>query len=168
MARWLLSLLILFFTATPVLAQTGDDELAARAAALIEETGSPGAAIAVLDGQTYREGVAGLRIAGSQVPIHPGDLWHMGSNTKAMTATLAARLVEQGDIAWDSAIGEVLSGLDLDIHPELAPVTLIELLVVIAIIGLLVAVAVAYLLGGYVVFHSATRRARRLGVLGDY
>ena len=25
-----------------------------------------------------------------------------------------------------------------------------------------------YLLGGYVVFHYATRRARRLGVLGDY
>jgi len=29
-------------------------------------------------------------------------------------------------------------------------------------------VAVGYLLGGYVVFHYATRRARRLGVLGDY
>lgn len=35
-------------------------------------------------------------------------------------------------------------------------------------LGLLVAVAVGYLLGGYVVFHYATRRARRLGVLGDY
>ncbi len=29
-------------------------------------------------------------------------------------------------------------------------------------------VAVGYLLGGYLVFHYATRRARRLGVLGDY
>ncbi|ESS04283.1 MAG: ABC-type multidrug transport system, permease component [uncultured archaeon A07HR67] len=35
-------------------------------------------------------------------------------------------------------------------------------------LGLLVAVAVGYLGGGYVVFHYATRRARRLGVLGDY
>ena len=35
-------------------------------------------------------------------------------------------------------------------------------------LALLVAVAVGYLLGGYVVFHYATRRARRLGVLGDY
>ena len=35
-------------------------------------------------------------------------------------------------------------------------------------LGLLVAVAVGYLVGGYVVFHYATRRARRLGVLGDY
>ena len=35
-------------------------------------------------------------------------------------------------------------------------------------VGLLVAVAAGYLAGGYVVFHYATRRARRLGVLGDY
>ncbi|MFB6119422.1 ABC transporter permease [Halosegnis sp.] len=35
-------------------------------------------------------------------------------------------------------------------------------------LGLLVAVAGGYLAGGYAVFHYATRRARRLGVLGDY
>jgi ABC-2 type transport system permease protein len=35
-------------------------------------------------------------------------------------------------------------------------------------LALLVAVATGYLLGGYVIFQLATRRARRLGVLGDY
>ena len=35
-------------------------------------------------------------------------------------------------------------------------------------IALLVVVAAAYLAGGYLVFYYATRRARRLGVLGDY
>ncbi|PHQ45351.1 ABC transporter permease [Halorubrum sp. C3] len=35
-------------------------------------------------------------------------------------------------------------------------------------LALLVAVAVGYLLGGYLVFEYATARARRLGVLGDY
>ena len=35
-------------------------------------------------------------------------------------------------------------------------------------LGLLVAVAVGYLGAGYLVFQYATRRARRLGVLGDY
>jgi ABC-2 type transport system permease protein len=35
-------------------------------------------------------------------------------------------------------------------------------------LGLLVAVAVGYLAGGYAIFQLATRRARRLGVLGDY
>ncbi|MBB6645415.1 ABC transporter permease [Halobellus ruber] len=38
----------------------------------------------------------------------------------------------------------------------------------IADLGLLVAVAVGYLGAGYLVFQYATRRARRLGVLGDY
>jgi ABC-2 type transport system permease protein len=33
---------------------------------------------------------------------------------------------------------------------------------------LLVGVAVGYLLAGYLVFQYATRRARKLGVLGDY
>ncbi|ERG96331.1 ABC transporter permease [Haloquadratum walsbyi] len=35
-------------------------------------------------------------------------------------------------------------------------------------LGVLFAIAGVYLTGGYVVFHYATRRARRLGVLGDY
>jgi hypothetical protein len=38
----------------------------------------------------------------------------------------------------------------------------------LADLGLLVVVALAYLAVGYVVFHYATQRARRLGVLGDY
>jgi ABC-2 type transport system permease protein len=35
-------------------------------------------------------------------------------------------------------------------------------------LALLVGVAAFYLVGGYLVFHVSTRRARRLGVLGDY
>nr|WP_159763681.1 ABC transporter permease [Halovenus carboxidivorans] len=35
-------------------------------------------------------------------------------------------------------------------------------------LAILVAVPAAYLFGGYLVFQMATRRARRLGVLGDY
>jgi ABC-2 type transport system permease protein len=35
-------------------------------------------------------------------------------------------------------------------------------------LAVLVGVAAAYVAGGYAVFHYATRRARRLGVLGDY
>jgi ABC-2 type transport system permease protein len=35
-------------------------------------------------------------------------------------------------------------------------------------LAVLLVVAVAYMLLGYVVFQVATRRARRLGVLGDY
>lgn len=128
MTRSLLVLFVLVLSAGPVIAQAQEGDFDARAAALIEETGSPGAAIAVIDAETYREGVAGVRIARAQARLEPGDLWHMGSNTKAMTATLAARLVERGTISWDTAMGQALSGLDIEIHPDFAAVTLIELL----------------------------------------
>ena len=47
---------------------------------------------------------------------HPGaattvDRWHIGSMTKSMTATLAARIVEQGLIGWDTTIATVFPGL---------------------------------------------------------
>jgi CubicO group peptidase (beta-lactamase class C family) len=34
-------------------------------------------------------------------------LWHIGSNTKAMTASLLAKLVEQGKLKWETTIGDV-------------------------------------------------------------
>lgn len=95
---------------------------------LLEASGAPGAVVAVMDGQGSHVGVAGSRINGRDVPVEADDLWHMGSNTKAMTATLAARLVEQGVIGWDTTIAEALEGLELDIHPELAGADLSTLL----------------------------------------
>jgi D-alanyl-D-alanine carboxypeptidase len=44
--------------------------------------------------------VTGLRKFGSDVVASVDDLWHLGSNTKAMTSTLAAVAVEAGKIAW--------------------------------------------------------------------
>ena len=120
------------FTLTPaalasalVLAQAAPSQIAAD---LIAETGSPGAAAARECGSGYEEGVAGVRIAGQDTPIRTGDLWHMGSNTKAMTATLAARLVEQGVIDWTTTINEGLSGLELTIAEDLRGATLENLL----------------------------------------
>lgn len=104
-------------------------DLHAIAAGLAEAAESPGAAVfRRCPGEPYREGVAGVRIKGGDAAAAPGDLWHMGSNTKAMTATLAARLVEQGAIDWDTSIGEALSATGLEIDPALAEATLSELL----------------------------------------
>ena len=41
------------------------------------------------------------------------DRFHIGSDTKAMTALLAAMLVEEGKLRWDTAV--------LEVFPELAP-----------------------------------------------
>lgn len=66
--------------------------------------------------------VAGAAHAGA-APAGPDDAWHVGSLTKAMTATLAARLVAADAVAWDATAGELLGAA-----APWADVTLAELL----------------------------------------
>jgi CubicO group peptidase (beta-lactamase class C family) len=88
----------------------------ALAANLAENPAIPGAFVGWTMA-THAEGaVAGLRERGADASVQDGDLWHVGSLTKSMTATLAARLVEAGLIDWDSTAGEVLG----DRHPSMA------------------------------------------------
>ncbi|MFO0831178.1 MAG: serine hydrolase domain-containing protein [Phycisphaerales bacterium] len=63
----------------------------------------PALAAVVIEGDRITmEGVTGVRAAGSPERATLDDQWHLGSCTKAMTATLAAMLVEQGALSWDS------------------------------------------------------------------
>jgi CubicO group peptidase (beta-lactamase class C family) len=66
----------------------------------------------------------GYRRRGGEERVREGDRWHIGSNTKAMTATLAAILVEEGKLRWDTTIGEVFP----DARQEYRSVTLEMLL----------------------------------------
>jgi CubicO group peptidase (beta-lactamase class C family) len=75
---------------------------------------------------TIAAGVSGVRKTGDPTPARKDDLYHLGSCTKAMTATLAARLVERGLVAWSDTAADVLSLTR--VHPDLAQVGLIELL----------------------------------------
>ena len=61
--------------------------------------------------------VAGERVIEGGDPALPADLWHVGSLTKSMTATLAARLVAAGQIRWNTTVGEVLGGTIPEIDP---------------------------------------------------
>jgi CubicO group peptidase (beta-lactamase class C family) len=56
-------------------------------------------------------GVTGVRKAGTDALVTPDDKWHLGSDTKAMTATMIGLLVQQGKLRWDSTIGEVFTDL---------------------------------------------------------
>ncbi len=49
--------------------------------------------------------VAGIRKNGSNVAVEVGDRWHLGSDTKAMTATLLGVLAQKGTVGWDIAVG---------------------------------------------------------------
>jgi len=89
--------------------------------------GIPGMAAAVVrDGEVVAVGVSGVREAGEADPIRPDDRFHIGSCTKAMTATMIARLVEQGRLRWDVTLAE--SFPHTTITPELRPATLRQLL----------------------------------------
>jgi CubicO group peptidase (beta-lactamase class C family) len=56
-------------------------------------------------------GAAGVRERGKPEKAAAGDLWHLGSCTKAMTATLCGMLVEEGKLRWDSGVAEAFRGL---------------------------------------------------------
>ena len=71
-------------------------------------------------------GVAGVRARGMAIPATIYDKWHMGSCTKAMTATMIARLVEGGKISWDTTLEQIFGANH--VHPDLRPATVRQLL----------------------------------------
>lgn len=86
------------------------------------------AAAVVKNGTLVAVGAVGVRVAGTTIPVTVDDRYHLGSDTKAMTATLAGMMVEEGKLSWNSTIGEVL-GADLPkLRPKFAAITLRELL----------------------------------------
>ncbi len=86
------------------------------------------AAAVVQRGELIAAGASGVRALGRTVPVTLDDRYHLGSDTKAMTAVLAGIAVEAGKLGWDSRIGDVLGGRVPDMNPALAHVTLEQLL----------------------------------------
>ncbi|MEM9740688.1 MAG: serine hydrolase domain-containing protein, partial [Pseudomonadota bacterium] len=99
------------------IAQITTDALETIASDLRRDTGAPAIAILVMDnGVVEAEATTGLRAISSDSPAENGDLWHLGSITKSMTATLVARLVERGETRWtltlEEALGDEIEGMD--------------------------------------------------------
>ena len=115
--------LALIMISSPAWSQSLDE----RAQSLVE-SGSPGAVAMLGVGEDITISVAGVRAIDSNVQIELDDLWHIGSNTKAMTAMLVARLVEQDVISWEDTIGQHLGEAIPDIRADYADVTFVELL----------------------------------------
>jgi CubicO group peptidase (beta-lactamase class C family) len=94
-----------------------------------ERHGVPAIAGAIVTGDgRVLAGVVGERKAGTDVPATTNDLWHLGSETKAMTATLVARLVERGELRWSSPMKEVFPDISSSMHPDMKGVTVQQLL----------------------------------------
>lgn len=73
-------------------------------------------------------GVSGVRKNGSPERVEPEDLFHIGSNTKSMTATIVATLVEEGFLSWDTTLADAFPDLLDTMQPAYYPVTVRQLL----------------------------------------
>ncbi len=95
----------------------------------LERYGLPALSAAVVkNGRIVASGVVGTRRLGANIPATINDRFHIGSDTKAMTSLLAAMLVEEGKLKWDSTVAESFSELAGTMAPGLGAVTLAQLL----------------------------------------
>lgn len=96
---------------------------------VLEKHDLPGMVAAVVSGgRIVAIGAAGVRRRGGPERVTVDDRFHIGSCTKAMTATLCAMLVEQRKLTWDTTLEEVFPELQDGFRPEFRKVTLRQLL----------------------------------------
>ncbi|WP_372016321.1 serine hydrolase domain-containing protein [Pseudoxanthomonas sp. 10H] len=101
-----LSAAFLFGAGTPARASDGDRARIARAVDdTVQRYGLPGIAVGVVeDGRIVAVETRGELSAGSGQAITPDTLFKIASNSKAMTAGVLARLVDQGKLRWDDPV----------------------------------------------------------------
>ena len=91
-----------------------DARIGADIEATIARYQLPGIAVAVIrGGHLVHLHTAGERIAGSGEAISTDTLFKIASNSKSMTASLLARLVQAGKLRWDDPVVKHLPGFRL-------------------------------------------------------
>jgi CubicO group peptidase (beta-lactamase class C family) len=73
-------------------------------------------------------GADGVRKVGASARLTTSDRFHLGSNVKAMTATMIATLVEEGKLSWTTRPIDVFPELSESMDPAFQDVTLAQLL----------------------------------------
>src|SRR5262245_18877747 len=86
---------------------------------IIQKHDVPGMAAAVVhNGETVAVAVAGVRTRGKPDKVAIADRFHIGSDTKAMTAMLCGILVDEGKLRWGQTLGETFPELKKSMHPQ--------------------------------------------------
>lgn len=107
----------------------GDMDLLNILQSIREEYDLPAMAAALVTDQgLQRVAAVGTRKCGTDNPVTLDDLWHLGSDTKIMTATLAAILVEEGKLQWTTTVNEVFPEIIETSNPGFRDVNLLQLL----------------------------------------
>ncbi len=96
---------------------------------ILKERSLPALAVVVVkDGKICDREAVGVRKWGDPTPVTTNDVFHIGSCTKSMTATLTAILIEEGKLRWDTTIAEVFPELKGKMDKQYETVTIEQLL----------------------------------------
>jgi CubicO group peptidase (beta-lactamase class C family) len=116
------------FARTPQAAAVAPPLTQAALAQLRADAGLPALAAAATRGNRHVAFADGLRAVGRTEAVTTSDKWHIGSCTKSMTATLVARAVEAGHVAWTDTVGRVLGAAVPGMRSEYRDITYLHLL----------------------------------------
>ena len=72
--------------------------------------------------------IAGTTRIDGSIAVKRNSVWHIGSDTKAMTATLMAILIEKKILKWETTMSEIFPKLVDDFHPNARKTTITQLL----------------------------------------
>ncbi len=86
------------------------------------------AVVVVKEGRICDRAAVGVRKWGDATPVTTNDVFHIGSCTKSMTATLTAMLIEDGKLRWDTTIASVFPELKGKMNQQYEGVTVEQLL----------------------------------------
>lgn len=86
------------------------------------------AVVVTKDGVIRERAAAGVRKLGDPTPVTTNDVFHIGSCTKSMTATLVGILIDEGKLRWDTTIAEVFPEFKGKMNQQYEGVTIEQLL----------------------------------------
>ncbi|HFU77348.1 MAG TPA: class A beta-lactamase-related serine hydrolase [Epsilonproteobacteria bacterium] len=113
----------------PSAGSIGDGKITTILQKKIQKYDIPAMAVLVVDENgTLEKAYNGYKTYGGGRKILPEELWNIGSLTKSMTATLSAKMVEQGYLDWNTTLLEVFPEFSSSMQEQYKNVTLIELL----------------------------------------
>ena len=106
----------------PKAVQAGVDDI-------VKRHSMPGGIAAIVEnGKVSLKVASGVRKYGDAEPFTVNDKVHIGSCTKAMTATLVGMLIDEGKLGWDTKIADVFPEFADQVHEDYRTVTISQLL----------------------------------------
>lgn len=125
----LILLLCATSTAFAQVPQTPQTSLASALESIRAKAKLPALAGAIFTTAGLVEEVAvGVRKKGVAIPVTTEDKWHLGSDTKTMTATVVGTFVNEGTLSWDSKVISFFPEIAGKVPPSMRNVTLGQVL----------------------------------------